>query len=106
MSIGPSHLAGSVSGSQLPQARGSELDRNRDDAAQQSAQAEATKASGADGALQENGEAADRDGDGRSFGSPTPPKREDQDLENKEESNSTKSLDPSGDRGGNLDLTG
>ena len=32
MSIGPNFIAGSVSGGQLPQARGAELDRNSDEA--------------------------------------------------------------------------
>ena len=35
MSIGPNFIAGSVAGGQLPQARGAELDRNSEEAAQQ-----------------------------------------------------------------------
>ena len=73
MSIGPSSLAGSISGSQLPAARGTELDKNRDEAAQQVAQSEAAKAAGADGALHENAESSDRDADGRSYGPPLKP---------------------------------
>lgn len=107
MSIGPNFIAGSISGSQLPQARGAELDRNSDDAAQQVAQSESAKAAGLDGQLHENEEATDRDADGHTYGETaqrnTPP--EDMAPESEDES-VPHSLDPTGQSGNNLDLSG
>jgi hypothetical protein len=107
MSIGPNFIAGSVSGSQLPQARGTELDRNSDDAAQQVAKSESAKAAGLDGQLHENEQATDRDADGHTYGETSQRNHptEDSDQESDEES-VPHSLDPTGQSGNNLDLSG
>ena len=107
MSIGPNFIAGSVSGGQLPQARGAELDRNSDEAAQQIAQSESTKAAGLDGQLHENEEATDRDADGHTYGEAfeqqKPPETETQVPEVED---APHSLDPTGQTGNKLDLSG
>lgn len=107
MSIGPNYIAGSISGGQLPQARGAELDRNSDDAAQQVAQSESAKAAGLDGQLHENEEATDRDADGHTYGEALERKnRPESTPQDSDEENIPHSLDPTGQSGNNLDLSG
>ena len=107
MSIGPNFIAGSLAGGQLPQARGAELDRNSEEAAQQVAQNESPKAAGLDGQLHENEGATDRDADGHTYGEAFQRKHEssEEKVPPKEDPGSH-SLDPTGQTGKNLDLSG
>ncbi len=107
MSIGPMGTLGSAAGSQLAQGNGSDVNRTQQDTADHSRQTQsADKAEAASGVGQteQDEEAADRDADGRRLWEAPP---EAQDSEQEElESDEPRSKDPTGQKGGQLDLSG
>ena len=107
MNMGPLGMAGSVTGG-LPQARTAETDKTQQQASDQTRQAtsaeKAEQAAGV-GETGQDEEASDRDADGRRLweGDPQSPQS---DPDTPPEHQPPQSRDPSGTRGGNLDLSG
>jgi len=109
MNVGPLGAAGSVAGSPLSQTRGADVDKAQQDTADQArrsqSQEKATQADGV-GETQQEEEASDRDADGRRLWESPPETESSENDENQQPPPSNQSLDPSGQRGGRLDLSG
>ncbi len=108
MSVGPMGMLGSVAGSPLPQAKGSDSERAAQETTGQ--QRETTtnqKAEAASGVGQtaEDQQASDRDADGRRLWEPQQQPAADSDTDDNTPP-AAQSKDPYGDRGANLDLSG
>jgi hypothetical protein len=107
MNLGPMGIVGSVAGTNLPQARGTETDRAEQEASAQKRRIESDKgaesAAGV-GETTEDQSSSDRDADGRRLWERLAPDAEsDESVEIVEE---PRSRDASGCRGMNLDLSG
>ena len=107
MSIGPMGTIGSAAGSPLAQGQGSEVNRAQQDTADNARQTQAAeKAENAAGIGQteQDEETADRDADGRRLWEIAP------EADEQEQEDSTageqRSKDPTGQKGGQLDLSG
>ncbi|MBL8826832.1 MAG: hypothetical protein JNM18_07575 [Planctomycetaceae bacterium] len=107
MSVGPLNPIAGFAGAPLAQTKGAEQDRARVDAARHEARVrDAAKAADAAGIAAADGEdkrAEDRDADGRRLWEFTERKPND---EAPESHDSPQSVDPTGERGGELDLSG
>ena len=109
MSVGPMGMMGSVAGSQLPQATGTDVDKAKQTTANQSRQSESTKnaeRAASLGEAEQDQEASDRDADGRRLWEAAPEKQDASADENQTDDGASRSRDPSGQRGENLDLSG
>lgn len=107
MSVGPMGMAGSVAGSPLSQARGSETERAQQDAAAEARATESqqkAESAGGVGETEQDQEASDRDADGHRLWEE--PVQAEQQVEGEPSPTETQSKDPSGDSGANLDLSG
>lgn len=107
MSVGPVNIAASFAGASLAQTKGTEADRLRQEAirveAQQRQQAKANDASGIAAADGEDKQIEDRDADGRRQWEFT--ERQPR-AESSTPDDSRQSVDPDGNCGGELDLSG
>ena len=107
MSMGPLGMASSVAGG-LPQARAADADKTQQQASDQTRQAnsseKAEQAAGV-GETEEDEQASDRDADGRRLWEGDP-QADTPDTEPPSDDKTPQSRDPSGARGGNLDLSG
>ncbi len=108
MSVGPMGMMGSVAGSQLPQATGTDADKAKQATANQSRQSESEKKAerASLGEAEQDQGASDRDADGRRLWEAPPEQQEASADENQTEDGSSPSRDPTGERGENLDLSG
>ncbi len=109
MSIGPTGVFGSVAGTPLSQAKGSDIDQAKQETDNQagkiSSDSSAEKASGI-GAAEQDGEAQDGDADGRKLWEPTVNKDDDSAAETPAAPDPRSSRDATGERGNQLDLGG
>ena len=110
MNIGPtSAVVGSVAGSPLAQLRGPDADRNSQEAIAAERRADgldaAEQAAGI-GTADEDQAAGERDADGRRLWEAPPEKRDDSPSVDETTTPTPVAKDPSGDRGGQLDLRG
>ena len=110
MSVGPMGMIGSAAGSPLAQGQGADVNKAQQDSTDHVRQTrlneKAEQASGV-GQTQQDEEAQDRDADGRRPWEIGPEDTGDQQAQQSAEDESLpKSRDPSGQRGGQLDLTG
>lgn len=107
MSVGPINIAGGLAGAPLAQTKGAEQERAKLDATRHEAQQrDSTRAADAAGIAAADGEdkrAEDRDADGRRLWEFTDSKRSPTESTSDEP---PQSVDPTGERGGELDLTG
>ena len=107
MSIGPMGTLGSAAGSQLAQGQGSDVNRAQQDTADNARQTQSTdKAESAAGVGQteQDEQATDRDADGRRIWE-LPPEAGEQEPE-QQALGEQRSKDPTGQKGGQLDLSG
>ena len=110
MSIGPSRSIGSLAGSQLPQTKGTDVDRVQQDAADQVRQIQseerAESASGI-GEMQEEEQASERDVDGRQLWEQRNPENDEGGVPpgGGDTDGAPKSRDAMGQSGNNLDLS-
>ena len=110
MSIGPaSGIAGSAAGAPLSQTKSKDVEQaQRETAAQQrqvDTERQAENAAGI-GQTQEDSEASERDADGRRLWEQAPQKPGDEPASDEEQPPGKRSIDPTGTRGEQLDLTG
>lgn len=109
MSIGPLGFIGGVAGSPLAQSKGSELERTQHDVAGQERQTEvgrqADTAAGIGAADGEEHQTGDRDADGRRLWEAPLGKKAGADEGPSRVGESPRPIDPSGQSGGQLDLT-
>ena len=110
MSIGPMGMVGSVAGTPLSQSKGGEAEKTQQDAANQSRQVhseqKAEQASGV-GQTEQDEQASDRDADGRRLWEGPPEGEQDNATAGELPATSPPiSRDPTGQRGGNLDMSG
>ena len=110
MSIGPQgNWVSGVVGAQVGHQRTSDTDRKSAESANQIAAANVNQQSAADGSLQANEEAQDRDGDGRDLGGHLfdgSPNDEGADPSNDAPADEHLSRDATGQIGRNLDISG
>jgi hypothetical protein len=109
MSVGFTGLAGSVAGSQLPQVKGTDVERSQNEMLSQARQvraAEQSESAAGVGQTEEDQETSDRDADGRRLWEAPPGNRPDPAPEAAEAGFGPRSKDPTGERGQNLDLSG
>lgn len=111
MSVGPlGGIAGSVAGSPLAQAKGSDVERAQQDAANQTRRTQSNqKAESAAGIGETDGEdhqTADRDADGRRLWEAPPEATSDEAAAQNGHSEQAPAKDASGQRGNLLDLSG
>lgn len=109
MSIGPSGMIGSLAGSPLSQAKGTDADRAQQDTSNQSRQVQsdqkAENAAGI-GETEQDEQTSERDADGRRLWE-KPPQEEPTDSTVSENSDEPpRSRDATGERGTNIDLSG
>ena len=107
MSIGPMGTLGSAAGSQLAQGHGSDVNRAQQDTAdhtRQTQSADKAEAAGGVGQTEQDEGAADRDADGRRLWESTPEAEEV--VQEELESDEPRNKDPTGQKGGQLDLSG
>jgi hypothetical protein len=108
MSVGPLGTAGSVAGSQLSQVKGSDTERAQQDQQDQSRRLDSDRhaqdAAGI-GETEQDEETSDRDADGRRLWEKQVAHERDPTLEETIDEG-PRSKDPTGQRGGNLDLSG
>ena len=111
MSVGPlGGIAGSVAGSPLAQSKGSDVERARQDSANQARRTQADQkaedAAGIGEADGEDHETADRDADGRRLWEAPPDATSDDAPGQEGRSEQAPAKDTSGERGNLLDLSG
>jgi hypothetical protein len=109
MSVGSLGVIGSVAGTPLAQAKGADIDKNKADLGNQQRQVETSlKAEAAAGIGKTEGDAetSDRDADGRRLWELDGTARKAAAEETSEESTPPQAKDPTGERGGTLDLSG
>ena len=109
MNVGPLGMIGSIAGSPLAQTKGSDIDKNKTDTGNQQRQVETNlKAEAAEGigTTQEDSETSDRDADGRRLWELDGTARKAAAEETSEEYTPPQAKDPTGERGGTLDLSG
>lgn len=107
MSIGPMGTIGSAAGSQLAQGHGSDVNRAQQettDHARQTQSADKAESASGVGQTEQDEETADRDADGRRLWE-APPEVEDAE-QGEREPGDQRSKDPTGQKGGQLDLSG
>lgn len=107
MSIGPTGMIGSAAGSPLAQGQGSEVNRAQQDTADHARQnqlAEKAEDAAGVGQTEEDEGASDRDADGRRLWE-APPEAPEQEAEEPQGAD-PRSKDPTGQKGGQLDLSG
>ena len=107
MSMGPLGMASSITGG-LPQTRAADSDKTQQQASDQTRQAnsaEKAEAAAGVGETEQDEQASDRDADGRRLWEGNPDDGP-ADSESPDERSTPQSRDPSGARGGNLDLSG
>lgn len=108
MSIGSLGVLGSVSTGQLQQTRGAESDRAIQDAQTQAREVDAARQAEAAegiGQMSEDEKTSDRDADGRRLWE-RPERRKSNDEPEPLPDNLPRSIDPTGESGGNVDLSG
>lgn len=109
MSVGPLGMIGSAAGSPLSQTKGSDAEKAQHDAASQTRQsASANKAEMAAGIGQteHDEQASDRDADGRRVWEIGPQQEQEEGGDGQSEGGASKSKDPTGQSGNQLDLSG
>ena len=110
MSIGPMGMIGSLAGGQLAQSKGSDTERTQNETAAQSRESKSTeKAELAAGIGQttEDAEVSDRDADGRRLWEPgEEPGEQETEAGTGGADDTPQALDPDGNCGVNLDLSG
>ena len=109
MSIGALGLLGSVTSGQLQQTRGADTDRAGQDARTQNNQAESARhaeAAQGVGEMVQDESTTDRDADGRRLWERVAKREADSDSDRTPQVDSPQSVDPSGQAGNQLDLTG
>ena len=106
MSIGSTGTIGSAAGSQLAQGQGSEVNRAQQSAdnARQTQSTEKAESAAGVGQTEQDEQATDRDADGRRIWE-LPPEVEEQAPE-QQALDEQRSKDPTGQKGGQLDLSG
>jgi len=108
MSIGPSGIIGSVAGTPLSQAKGTDTDRLAQETNDQSrvsqSNQKAEKAAGI-GETEEDAETGDRDADGRRLWE-TPNAQQETESQPSADRQSSQSKDPTGETGNQIDLSG
>ena len=109
MTFGPLGVIGSVAGSPLSQAKGNEVDRAQQDAANQTRETKndqrAEQAAGIGETEQDEG-ASDRDADGRRLWEDPSGDKQTSTDEDQEQQHPPQSKDPTGQSGQHLDLSG
>ena len=110
MSIGSLGLIGTVAAGQLQQTRGADSDRATQDARNQSREVDSARLAEAAqgvGEMAEDEQTSDRDADGRRLWERAAKKPQSSDeADAGDDSTPQKSVDPTGQAGGNLDLEG
>ncbi len=109
MSVGPMGILGGAAGSPLSQSQGSDVNKTQQEATDQSrrtqADNQAEQASGV-GQTEHDEQASDRDADGRRLWEIAEKPPRDSVDEERDAGETPQSKDPSGSRGGQLDISG
>ncbi len=109
MSIGSLGLIGSVAGTPLAQARGSDIDRSKEGAGNHQRQVDSVERASAAagiGVTQEDSQASDRDADGRRLWETDPQSPSAQDAASDPAADAPRAKDPAGIAGQQLDVSG